>query len=103
MVYFISLAFSGESIPPGFNLTTMVLLILLNILCVLLLVNIHPKITSIGRRNDFPKLSIAAYLISTLLPDKSIVFILKSLLPIDCPLVNSKSVQCSSVNRKMKN
>jgi hypothetical protein len=58
---------------------TIVLLILLNILCLLLLVNIHPNITSIGSKKALPKLSIAALLISILLPDKSTVFIFKSL------------------------
>src|SRR5918999_854633 len=77
-----------------FNLITIVLLNLLNILCLLLLVNINPRITSIGSKKDLPKLSIAAVLISILLsPDKSIVFIFKSLLPIDWPLVDSKYVQ----------
>jgi hypothetical protein len=49
------------------------------------LVNIHPNITSFGSKKELPKLSIAALLISILLPDKFTVFIFKSLLPIDWP------------------
>ena len=73
----------------GLNLITIVPLNLLNILCLLLFVKSHPKITSIGSRNDLPKLSSAAFLVSTLL----VVFIFKNLFPIDRPLVCSKYVQ----------
>src|SRR5918994_70423 len=62
-------------------------------LCLLLLVNIHPNITSIGSKKAFPKLSIAAFLMSILLPDKSTVLNFKTLLPIDWPIVYSKYVQ----------
>jgi hypothetical protein len=48
-----------SSLLSSFNLITIVLLALLNILCLLLLVNIHPKMTSSGSKNALPKLSIA--------------------------------------------
>ena len=61
----------------------MVSLILLNILCLLLLVKSEPKITSIGSKNDFPKLSIAAFLISISLPDRLVDLIFKSIFRVD--------------------
>jgi hypothetical protein len=41
-------------------------------------------------KNDFPKLSNVAFLISISWPDRSVDFIFNSLFPIDCPLVCSK-------------
>jgi len=53
---------------------TIVLLALLNNLCLLSFVNIHPAITSSGSKNDLPKLSIKAALTFTASPDVSTVF-----------------------------
>jgi len=50
-----------------------------------------------GTRNDLPKLSIAALLITILLAAESVVSIFKSFFPIDCPLVDSKKVPFAKI------
>ena len=79
-----------SSLARGLNLMTIVLLALLNNLCLLSFVNIHPTITSSGSKNDLPKLSIKAAFTFTASPDVSTVFKCKILLPIDLPEVDSK-------------
>src|SRR3712207_5386660 len=77
----------------------MVSLALLNNLCLFSFVNIQPKNTSIGSKNALPKLCIAIFLMSGAFPAKSVVLILSSFLPIDCPVVDSKYVQYAKKSR----
>ncbi len=71
------------SFSTSSSLITMVSPILLKILCLFLFVKIHPRIKSIGNRNDLPKLEITILFKSAFSPFKFVIFKRKAILPID--------------------
>src|ERR671914_2494127 len=90
-LFFCVYSASLDILPASYYVfITMVSLALLNSLCLFSFVNIQPKNTSIGNRKALPKLSIATLFALGKFPAKSVVFILSSFFPIDCPLVDSK-------------